>query len=75
MICCAVARSSAMQLTSPARCSHCGLAFEAESWHALELVERIAQEQVRNFVSIWRDDVTIEARRCTCGCVIARTVR
>jgi hypothetical protein len=62
-------------LTSSARCSHCGLAFEADSWRALELVERIVHERVRDFVTTWRDDVTIEARRCTCGRVIARKVR
>jgi len=62
-------------LTSPARCSHCGRAFEPDSWRALELVERIADERMRDFVTNWRDEVTIEARRCTCGRVIARKVR
>jgi DNA-directed RNA polymerase subunit N (RpoN/RPB10) len=65
----------AKTLTSPARCSQCGLAFEANSWHELELVERIADERVRDFVTSWRDDVMIEVRRCTCGRVIARKVR
>jgi hypothetical protein len=76
MTCSAVVTPRAMRtLTSPARCSQCGLAFEVDSWRALELVECIAEERVRQFVSIWRDEVTIEARRCTCGRVIARKVR
>jgi hypothetical protein len=61
-------------LTSPARCTQCGLAFEADAWHALELVERIADERVRDLVTNWRDEATIEARRCRCGRVLARKV-
>ncbi|MGA7121607.1 MAG: hypothetical protein WBY94_15990 [Polyangiaceae bacterium] len=60
-------------VVSPAtRCSSCGAVFDTRAWRALELVERIESERVREFVTRWPDDVTIEARQCACGVVIAR---
>lgn len=60
-------------VVSPAtRCGSCGSVFDACAWRALELVERIGSERVREFVTRWPDDVAIEARQCACGVVIAR---
>jgi hypothetical protein len=53
-------------------CSLCGRLLEAQAWRDLELVERIASERVREFVTSWADDTTIEVRRCACGRAIAR---
>jgi hypothetical protein len=54
------------------RCVRCGLVLEGSAWRDLELVERIACEKVRELVTGWPDDTAIEARKCTCGHVIAR---
>lgn len=54
------------------RCGSCGAVFDARAWRALELVERIGSERVREFATRWPDEVAIEARQCPCGVVIAR---
>jgi hypothetical protein len=59
-------------VTSPMRCGSCGTLFEAQAWHDLELVESIATDRVREFVTMWPDNVTIEVRQCVCGVFIAR---
>jgi hypothetical protein len=46
--------------------------LEVDLWRELELVERLACERVREIVTAWPDDTTIEVRRCRCGHVIAR---
>jgi hypothetical protein len=58
-----------------ARCSRCDLTFDAHFWGELELVDRIASERVRAFVTSWADDAAIEVRRCACGQIMARTRR
>jgi hypothetical protein len=55
-------------------CGHCGSAFGAESWHALELVERVEPTRVRQQVTSWPDGASIEVRRCGCGHTLARKV-
>jgi hypothetical protein len=57
---------------SPAACGRCGLAFAAQAWRELELVERIGSERIREFVTSWPDDTSVEVRRCACGRVTAR---
>jgi hypothetical protein len=57
---------------SRATCSQCGLAFAAQAWRELELVERIGSERIREFVTSWPDDTNVEVRRCACGRVTAR---
>ena len=53
-------------------CGHCGSAFGTESWHALELVERVDATRVRELVTSWPDGASIEVRRCACGRTLAR---
>lgn len=48
------------------------MAFGPHGWQSLELVERIASDKVREFVTIWPADRAIEVRRCACGLPIAR---
>jgi hypothetical protein len=38
----------------------------------LELLACVAPERVRELVTSWPDDTTIEVRRCACGCELAR---
>jgi hypothetical protein len=58
-----------------APCSRCGVAFEPRAWRTFELVEQIASDRVREFVTIWPDHAVIEVRRCACGQIIARKTR
>ncbi len=63
------------RVTSPARCSGCGAAFETHAWRRLELVERVGPERVREVLTTWPDDVIVEVRRCLCGRALARKAR
>jgi hypothetical protein len=55
-----------------AACSRCGMDCDVQAWRGLDLVERVASDRVREFVTIWPDDTVIEVRRCACGQLIAR---
>jgi hypothetical protein len=66
----AAARAPAPALV---RCSRCDVVFDAVGWQALVLLERIGSDHVRTLVTSWRDDVSIEVRKCvSCGDPIAR---
>jgi hypothetical protein len=51
------------------------VAYDARAWRGFELVEQIAGERLRAFVTSWPDDAVIEVRRCACGQVVARKSR
>ena len=53
-------------------CSQCGVAFDARAWGGLELVDLVAPERVREHVTTWPNEATIEVRRCPCGRALAR---
>jgi hypothetical protein len=59
------------RVSSLTQCGGCGAAFEAQAWRALELVERVTPDRVREVLTSW-DETIIEVRRCACGRAIAR---
>jgi hypothetical protein len=56
-------------------CGRCGLSCSDPAWFEFELLERMASDRIRELVTRWPDQAAIEVRRCTCGHVIARTLR
>ena len=64
--------SAGALVSASARCGQCGAAFEADAWGQLELVERVVPQRVRELVTIWPDDTSIEVRLCVCGRPLAR---
>jgi len=59
--------------TSPALCWQCGAEHVATQWATLQVVERVAPEEVKRLVLNWPADLAIEVRACRrCGAPIAR---
>jgi hypothetical protein len=65
-------RVSSRSVSSPTACGRCGAPLEAKAWCELELLACVAPERVRELVTSWPDDTSIEVRRCACGCELAR---
>ncbi len=65
-------RVSSRPVCSPTACGRCGAFLEAQAWCELELLARVAPERVRELVTSWPEDTSIEVRRCACGCELAR---
>jgi hypothetical protein len=62
-----------MRQRSSTTCARCGASFDATSWGALALIDRLHHEQLRDLLTDWpwRADEFLEIRRCHCGHEIA----
>jgi len=55
-------------------CAHCGRVYDGRSFDALDLVDRLRHEHLRDLLVQWpwAEGTELEVRRCACGERLAR---